>query len=75
MATRILHNVRPHDTVARIGGDEFVVLCPDVGTAVNADSLAGRLLTELSRPYWRGERSRPLSVSMGARCVRRRACE
>lgn len=35
--------VRPGDTVARIGGDEFVVLCPGIGTEADAEDLVGRI--------------------------------
>lgn len=35
--------VRPGDTAARIGGDEFVVLCPGVGTAADAEDLVRRV--------------------------------
>jgi predicted signal transduction protein with EAL and GGDEF domain len=36
------------DTVARIGGDEFVVLAPDVGTALHAVELSTRIATALN---------------------------
>lgn len=35
--------VRRGDTVARIGGDEFVVLCPGLGTDAEARALVGRI--------------------------------
>jgi predicted signal transduction protein with EAL and GGDEF domain len=37
------------DTVARIGGDEFVVLAPDVGSQLHAVDLSTRLIAELRR--------------------------
>jgi predicted signal transduction protein with EAL and GGDEF domain len=37
------------DTVARIGGDEFVVLAPEVGSQLSALDLSTRLITALTR--------------------------
>ena len=52
VATRIMHATRPSDVVARIGGDEFVVLCDrgiDENTALDLaerirHSLSGRIM-------------------------------
>jgi diguanylate cyclase (GGDEF)-like protein/PAS domain S-box-containing protein len=39
--------VRKRDLVGRIGGDEFLVICPDVGGSDEAMALADRLVGEL----------------------------
>jgi diguanylate cyclase (GGDEF)-like protein len=49
-AARIDEDVRPGDTVARFGGDEFVVLCEDVGSAADAMDVAERLRLLLAEP-------------------------
>ncbi len=41
--------IRPGDTVARIGGDEFVVVCDSVSTR-ETEEIAGRVLDALSQP-------------------------
>ena len=56
VALRLCATVRSGDTVARIGGDEFVVLLTDLGedagkAASEAQKTAQTLLTSLSQPY------------------------
>ncbi len=46
---RLRHVVREHDLVGRIGGDEFVVLCP-TDDGVVMDRLAARVQTTASAP-------------------------
>jgi diguanylate cyclase (GGDEF)-like protein/PAS domain S-box-containing protein len=42
--------LRPGDLVARVGGDEFVVLCPDLDGPEEAAALASRLTDSLVAP-------------------------
>ena len=50
MAERLGNARRQSDTVARFGGDEFVVVCPDLKTSAAACRVAEHLLDELSLP-------------------------
>ena len=51
IARRLESVVRASDTVARVGGDEFVVLSLDAGNEQEAAALVGRLRHTLRRPY------------------------
>jgi two-component system cell cycle response regulator len=50
-AERLRSLVRPGDTVARFGGDEFVLLCDDVESPADAIGVAERLSASLSEPF------------------------
>jgi diguanylate cyclase (GGDEF)-like protein/PAS domain S-box-containing protein len=50
IALRLQNIVRPQDTVARIGGDEFALLMPDCGSAHDVERIAQRILRELAQP-------------------------
>ncbi|MCA1837786.1 MAG: diguanylate cyclase, partial [Actinobacteria bacterium] len=43
--------LRPEDTVARFGGDEFTVLVEDVGNPDNAVQVASRIIEALGEPF------------------------
>ena len=49
-AKRLRAAVRAHDTVARTGGDEFVVVVTELGGEAEADRIANTLVSELSKP-------------------------
>lgn len=59
-ASRIRSCLRDGDTVARFGGDEFVVLCESLNDQGQAERVAQRILKTLM-----GERHAPLSASIG----------
>jgi diguanylate cyclase (GGDEF)-like protein/PAS domain S-box-containing protein len=64
VAARLKDAVRPHDTVARIGGDEFVILCEDVGSTT-ADALADRLHAAIRAPIATDKQELTVTASVG----------
>jgi diguanylate cyclase (GGDEF)-like protein/PAS domain S-box-containing protein len=61
VAPRLQTALRGTDTLARFGGDEFVVLCPDLAEERDALLVAQRLSAALSEPVETG--SGPVSVT------------
>jgi diguanylate cyclase (GGDEF)-like protein/PAS domain S-box-containing protein len=51
VAERLRRCLRPEDTLARFGGDEFVVLIEDAQGPDGAVRLAERITTELKKPF------------------------
>ncbi len=65
-AARLISTVlRASDTVSRIGGDEFVIILPNVADASAAGVVAQKILTLLSRPFDLGGRLVHVSASIG----------
>ena len=65
VADRLRRAVRPQDTVARFGGDEFVVLCEDVADGAAAVGVAERIIDELALPIRHRAGLSRLTASVG----------
>jgi diguanylate cyclase (GGDEF)-like protein/PAS domain S-box-containing protein len=66
---RLRSVLRPEDTVARFGGDEFTVLCERVGGVLEAVAIADRLQRSLATPVRIGGAELRLSTSIGVALV------
>jgi diguanylate cyclase (GGDEF)-like protein/PAS domain S-box-containing protein len=65
IARRLRAAVRPEDTVARIGGDEFVVLVDTVEHADDALALAQRVHDAMRPPFDLGGEEQTITLSIG----------
>jgi diguanylate cyclase (GGDEF)-like protein len=65
LASRLAEARRRTDTIARFGGDEFVVVCPDVESVDVAFRMAEVMLAELSRPVVISSTEHRLTASIG----------
>ncbi|MCU1407087.1 MAG: hypothetical protein JWQ43_3390 [Glaciihabitans sp.] len=61
---QIVGATRSHDTVARIGGDEFVVLCENT-TAEEAEVVARRIVDAIRLPAFAGQQNMQTTASIG----------
>ena len=64
-AARLTACVRKSDTVSRMGGDEFVLLLPEVAHAADAAISATKILAELKKPHAFGEHRLRITASIG----------
>jgi diguanylate cyclase (GGDEF)-like protein len=70
LAPRLSAALRPADTIARFGGDEFVVLCEDLADEDDALHIARRMANACSRPVTIAGHEYAVTVSAGVAMAR-----
>ena len=65
VATRLVGASRKEDTVARIGGDEFVIVLGNLAGKGDAREPAAKLIEVISEPYFINDLTLRLSTSIG----------
>jgi diguanylate cyclase (GGDEF)-like protein len=65
VARRVSDALRPGDSVGRLSGDEFLVLCEGLEDPSDADLIASRLRQELARPFNLSSATVKITASIG----------
>jgi diguanylate cyclase (GGDEF)-like protein len=65
VAARVHAALRPGDTLARFGGDEFVALCEDLLEAHSAETIAERIANVMAEPFMIAGRALSMTASVG----------
>ena len=65
IAERLKNQLRESDTVARMGGDEFLILLTEAGHPRDAARIANKILREIRRPYLIFGRPWQITASIG----------
>ncbi|HEY1589912.1 MAG TPA: diguanylate cyclase, partial [Rhodanobacter sp.] len=66
IATRLSAHLRGNDTVARVGGDEFVLILEEIDDPQRAMQLCQKLCSALGEPYALRVNGRSIDVRIGA---------
>ena len=64
-ASRIKQVLRDYDSITRIGGDEFLLLIPDIDSISQIETLAARILSALNTVFQFGKHKVSTSCSLG----------
>ena len=62
VAHRLSSTLRPGDTLARVAGDEFLVVCEDISDLAHAEQIAARIHAVLEAPF----AIEPNAITIGA---------
>lgn len=66
---RLRGQLRGTDTAARLGGDEFAMIQGRIRSAREAQTIAQRIVTDLSRPYQIGQHEIRIGASIGIEMI------
>lgn len=65
IVARLTHAVRKVDTVSRLGGDEFLVLLPEIANEEIVDRIAHRITRATAVPFYFHANEIHLTISIG----------
>jgi diguanylate cyclase (GGDEF)-like protein len=65
VATRLAHGLRAGDTLARVGGDEFVLVCEDLSDVADAQLIADRIRNSFAAQFVLADAEISISASVG----------
>lgn len=65
VAERLRNGIRPADRIGRLGGDEFLIVCPGLGSESEAQAMAERIRDVLEQPFVVAGRLLGLGASIG----------
>lgn len=65
VASRLQENLRETDTISRQGGDEFLIVIPDIKNIEDTLITANKLLSSFKQPFYLGEHTLSSSISIG----------
>jgi diguanylate cyclase (GGDEF)-like protein len=57
--------VRGNDTVARVGGDEFLIIATEINSPDNATQIAKKIIRLVSQPHFFKKRQAVVGTSIG----------
>jgi len=65
VAERLIKQLRVVDTICRMGGDEFVVVLPEIKRSSDAANVAAKILETVSQPFKVEDRELTITPSVG----------
>jgi diguanylate cyclase (GGDEF)-like protein/PAS domain S-box-containing protein len=65
IASRLKHSLREFDSVTRMGGDEFILLIPEIESRAQIETMAGRIMERVKAPFKLGEETLSPKCSLG----------
>jgi diguanylate cyclase (GGDEF)-like protein len=65
VGNRLRGRLRKSDTVARMGGDEFMLLLPEINQREDAEIIAKKIVDSFQRPFILGNNDLKVTTSIG----------